>query len=181
MLMPFLQNFNLEQWTETRKKDWGQRPIWVIWESRDFIALVGRGPTKGRDFHVGPSDEIFYQIKGELNFHYITAEGERKIIVLHPGETFFLPGTKIPHSPRRPDENSWTLVVERRRQPEDKDYWVWFCERCNNKLYETTPRTGAGPSNTLNSIIPDAMKLLQENEKMRTCSKCGEVLSVFLH
>lgn len=175
MLMPYLHNFNLKEWTESKKEDWGQRAIWVIWESSDYIALVGRGPTKGKDFHVGPSDEIFYQLEGELHFNYITPERERKIMVVRKGETFLLPA-KLPHAPRRPDENSWTLVVERRRRAEDTDFWIWFCERCNNKLYETVPRSGVGPSNSPNSIIQEANKLLRADEKLRTCRKCGEVL-----
>jgi 3-hydroxyanthranilate 3,4-dioxygenase len=176
MLMPYLHSFNLKEWTEMKKGEWGERAIWVIWESPHYIALIGRGPTKGRDFHVGPSDEIFYQLEGELHFHYITPEGERKIMMVHPGETFLLPA-KIPHAPRRPDENSWTLVVERKRGSKDMDYWIWFCERCNNKLHETIPRTGVGPSNTPNTVIQEASKLLRANEKLRTCTKCGDVLS----
>ncbi len=76
-----------------------------------------------------------------MRFNYMTPEGERKIIALQAGETFLLPAG-VPHAPRRPDENCLTLVVERRRSPADTDYWIWFCEQCNNKLYETVPRIG---------------------------------------
>lgn len=178
MLMPYLHNFNLKKWVEdNKKKDWGQRPISVIWESAHYVTLIGRGPTRGREFHVGPSDEFFYQIEGELHFHYITPVGERKLIVLRPGEVFLLPAEKIPHAARRPDENSWTLVLERKRGPQDLDYWMWFCERCNNKLYETIPKTGVGPSNELNTVIRDATNLLLSDKQLRTCGKCGDVLS----
>jgi len=33
-----------------------------------------------------------------MHFNYITPEGEHRIIVLRPGETFLLPA-KIPHAP----------------------------------------------------------------------------------
>jgi 3-hydroxyanthranilate 3,4-dioxygenase len=175
MLIPHLKNFNLNDWINEIKDDWGQRAIRVFWESADYVGLVSRGPTKGKDFHVGPGDEIFYQITGDLHLNYINKEGNREVVVIRPGELFLLPA-KVPHAPRRPDENSWTLVIERRRRPDDLDYWIWFCERCNKKLYETPPRTGAGPSNSPNSIIRETNDFLKSDESIRTCAKCGEVL-----
>jgi 3-hydroxyanthranilate 3,4-dioxygenase len=175
MLMPYLEKFELRQWIEENKTNWGTRPIRVIWESDDYITMVGRGPTRGKDFHVGPGDEIFYQLEGKLNFNYMTPQGARKIMVVGPGEMFLLPA-KVPHAPRRPDENSLTLVVERKRNPTDLDYWIWFCESCNNKLYETPPRTGAGPSNGPNLVIQEANELLRRDNMLRTCNKCGEIL-----
>ena len=42
---------------------------------------------------------------------------------------------RVPHSPQRmPD--SVGLVIERKRLPHEKDGLLWFCERCNHKLYE---------------------------------------------
>lgn len=175
MSIPYLQNFNLREWIELNKKDWGEGSVKVIWESPDYITMVGRGPTRGKNFHVGPADEIFYQLEGELYFHHMTPEGDRKVMTVGPGGLFLLPA-KVPHAPRRPDENSLTLVVERKRGPEDKEYWIWFCEQCNNKLFETPPRTGAGPSNAPNLIVREANGFLRANEKIRTCSRCGEVL-----
>jgi 3-hydroxyanthranilate 3,4-dioxygenase len=177
MLIPHLTNFNLGDWINEIKNDWGQRAIRVFWESEDYIGLVSRGPTKGKDFHVGPGDEIFYQIDGDLHLNFITADGKREIKKMCSGELFLLPA-KVPHAPRRPDLNSWTLVIERRRRPSDLDYWVWFCERCNNKLYETSPRTGVGPSNSPNTILRDANELLRNSDTIRTCSECGEILSL---
>lgn len=175
MLIPYLENFKLPEWIENNKKDWGPLPIRVIWESDNYITLVSRGPTAGKDFHVGPGEEIFFQLDGELHFHYMTPEGERKVMVVRQGEMFLLPA-KVPHAPRRPDKNSWTLVVEIKRKPTDVDYWIWFCERCNNKLYETPHRTEAAPSNRPNLVIQEANELLRKDSKLRTCSKCGEVL-----
>src|SRR5437870_3279792 len=80
MLIPFLQNFNVEEYFITHAKDWGTRPVKVIWESLDYVTLLVRGPSTGKEFHVGRGDEIFYQVRGELNFHYVTDAGERKVI-----------------------------------------------------------------------------------------------------
>lgn len=177
MFIPHLENFNLEEYFSANSEDWGPRPVRVIWESSDYVTLLVRGPSRGKEFHVGPGDEIFYQVRGELDFHYMTPEGERKVMAVSEGELFLLP-VGVPHSPRRQDESLWTLVVERRRRPTDTEYWIWFCERCNNKLYETAPRVGVGPRNAPNVAIQGGNNVLRADERLRTCTKCGEVIQI---
>ncbi len=116
-MFPHLKNFNLEKWIEENRHDWGQRRR--IWEDSDFLASVTRGPNSRSEFHIDPGDEIFYQLEGELNLHYITKEGKRDLTVIQAGELFLLPAN-VPHSPRR-GEGSWTFVVERKRRPEEQD------------------------------------------------------------
>ena len=173
-MVPYLENFKLLDWAEASRESWGTRGIKMVWESPGYITFVGRGPTRGKEFHIGPGDEIFYQLMGELHFHYMVSERERKVMVVRPGELFLLPA-KVPHAPRRPDDSSLTLVVERQRHPEDMDRWVWFCERCNNKLYEAGPKFGEGPSNAPNQTVINANNVLRANEQLRTCTQCGEV------
>lgn len=175
MFIPALENFNLGEWIEANRSNWGQRRIRPIWESADFIMLMARGPSQAKDFHINPKDEIFYQIEGDLHLNYVTAEGKREIRVLKPGELFLLPA-KVPHSPRRPGETSWTLVIERQRERNDIDLWMWFCETCNCKLYETLPRTGEGPTTRGIAVLDEAKRVLREDEKLRTCTNCGAVL-----
>lgn len=168
-MFPHLKNFNLKQWIEENRQNWGQRR--TIWENSDFIAFVTRGPNSRKDFHINPGDEIFQQLEGELNLHYIAGNGKHEIAVLKGGEMFLLPGN-TPHSPRRGD-GSWTFVVERKRQPQEMDRFVWFCENCSNKLYETTVRFD-DPTDAVKKAT-DSMK---SDPRLRTCSKCGEVLSL---
>ena len=172
MTFPPLLPFNLKQWIEENRESWGPRRS--PWEHSDFITMVHKGPTAGKQFHVNQGEEIFFQLEGELNCHYVTQAGERKVITLRPGEMFLLPGN-VPHSPRR-EEGSWTLVIERKRQPDEVDGWIWYCGNCNHKLYEPEPRYGAGPGNTVNQIVLEANKLLRSDEKLRTCTRCGDVL-----
>ena len=146
----------------------------VSGKTLNFITLVHRGPTLGKQFHVNQGEEIFLQLEGELNFHYITNPGERKIITLKSGDMFLLPGN-IPHSPRR-QEGSWTLVIERKRRPDEVDGWIWYCENCSHKLYEAEPRYGGGPGNTVNETVLKGNELLRSDEKLRTCTRCGNVL-----
>src|ERR1041384_4064557 len=79
MLVPFLQNFNVEEYFRAHAADWGPRLGRVISYSSDSVALLVRGPSLGKEFHVGRGDEIFYQVRGELQFHYVTEEGQRKL------------------------------------------------------------------------------------------------------
>ena len=134
-MFPHLKGFNLKQWIEENRGNWGQRR--VIWQDSDFIAFVTRGPNRRKDYHINPGDEIFYQLEGELNLHYLDHE-EHELAVLQAGELFLLPGN-IPHSPRRAD-GSWTLVIERKRTKEEQDRFIWPCEKCGNKLFETEVR-----------------------------------------
>ena len=167
-MFPHLKNFNLRQWIEENRGNWGQRR--VIWDDSDFIAFVTRGPNSRKDFHIDPGDEIFYQLEGDLNLHYIAPDKKHEIAVLKAGELFLMP-TNVPHSPRR-GEGSWTFVVERKRRPEEVDLFVWFCEQCGNKLYETTVRFD-DPTDA----VKTATDKIRSDIQLRACRQCGDVLA----
>src|SRR5258706_1385119 len=167
-MFPHLKNFNLKQWIDENRGDWGQRR--VIWEDSDFIAFVTRGPNSRKDFHIDPGDEIFYQLEGELSLHYMTPENKIEVAVLRPGELFLLPA-QVPHSPRR-QGGSWTFVVERKRHPGEIDLFAWFCEKCGAKLYETSVRFD-DPSDA----VKTATDKIRSDAALRTCRGCGEVLT----
>jgi 3-hydroxyanthranilate 3,4-dioxygenase len=97
-------------------------------------------------------------------------------MVLEPGEMFLLPAN-VPHSPRRA-EGSWTLVIERKRRPDEVDRWVWFCEKCDSKLYEAAPRSGAGPNDNANSSVEETNTRLRIDLTLSTCKRCGDILTV---
>jgi len=167
-MFPHLQGFNLKQWIEENRGNWGQRR--VIWQDSDFIAFVTRGPNRRKDFHINPGDEIFYQLEGELNLHYLDQE-KHELAVLRAGELFLLPG-RIPHSPRRAD-GSWTLVIERKRTQEEQDRFIWPCEKCGNKLFETEVRF-----DDPGDAVTRATSALRADLTLATCKRCGEVLEL---
>jgi 3-hydroxyanthranilate 3,4-dioxygenase len=168
-MFPHLTRFNLKQWIDENRSRWGQRR--VIWQDSDFIAFVTRGPNRRKDYHINPGDEIFYQLEGELNLHYLGADNKLELAVLKAGDMFLLP-SKVPHSPRRA-EGSWTFVVERVRQPQELDRFIWICENCGNRLYETTIRFDDPSDAVLNAT--NAMKA---DPKLATCKDCGAILSL---
>ena len=87
-MFPHLQRFNLQQWIDENRGNWGQRR--VIWQDSDFIAFVTRGPNRRKDYHINPGDEIFYQLEGELNLHYLK-DRKRELAVLKAGDLFLMP------------------------------------------------------------------------------------------
>ena len=72
-------------------------------------------------------------VKGDMALHYRTPEGEEKILTVREGEIMHCPaGT--PHSPRfAPD--AFVLVLERKRRPDERDRFLWYCPGCGTKLY----------------------------------------------
>ena len=166
-MFPHLKGFNLQQWIDENRGNWGQRR--VIWEDSDFIAFVTRGPNRRKDYHINPGDEIFYQLEGELNLHYLGADQKHELAVLKAGDLFLLPA-KVPHSPRRAD-GSWTFVVERTRSPHERDRFIWVCEKCGNKLHETEVRF-----NDPSDAVAKANAAMKSDPSLATCSRCNEVL-----
>ena len=81
---------------------------------------------------------------------------------------FLLPG-EVPHSPQRPAAYSWiSLVIERKRQPDEEDAFQWYCENCGNKLYERVPSTEGYCHRTTSLSSRAYYSLMKSN---RTCDE----------
>lgn len=165
--------FNLNKWIEQNrdslKPPVGNRNLYK--ESEDYIVMVVGGPNARKDYHYNETEELFYQLEGEIEVH-LQEDGKKKTLKLGPGDMYLNPA-KIPHSPVR-HENSIGLVVERKRIGlEGKDGLLWFCDKCNNKLYEVYF--------PLADIETDFLKHFRHfygSRELRTCNKCGEVMAV---
>jgi 3-hydroxyanthranilate 3,4-dioxygenase len=58
--------------------------------------------------------------------------------------------------------------MERKRRDDEKDGLLWFCEKCNHKLYENYF--------TLTNIMTQFQETFQyfyNNDELKTCKKCG--------
>jgi 3-hydroxyanthranilate 3,4-dioxygenase len=139
----------------------------VIWEDSQFTAMVIRGPNARRDFHVDPSDEIFYMLRGDMILEYIQ-DGRRRAQVIREGEVFLVPAL-TPHSPHRPPD-TWGLVIEVKRRPEQTESLQWFCERCDALLHEVTMHV-ADIEQELKAVI----LAFDASAELRTCRRCGHV------
>ena len=145
------------------------RPINVPWQTDDSIAFVARGREGRSEFHVDPSDEVMYMIKGDMNLHYRTPEGEEKVAVIREGGIIHCPaGT--PHSPRfAPD--AFVLVIERKRRTGEQDRFFWFCPSCKAQLYEASRHVRDYLADPVSEVYAE----FYGDDAHRTCRKCGHV------
>ena len=133
----------------------------------EFIVMAVGGPNQRTDYHWDEGPEWFYQLEGDMLLR-IQEDGRVRDIPIRAGETFLLPPC-VPHSPQR-EAGSVGLVVERKRRPEERDGLMWFCERCNHKLYEEFF--------TLQDIerdFPAVFNRFYASEDLRTCDACGHL------
>ena len=142
----------------------------VLWQEPDALTFVARGREYRSEFHVNPSDEIMYMIRGQMNLHIRTPEGAEKIVVIPEGGLNFTP-SGMPHSPRFPPD-AFVLVSERQRKPGEDDRFLWFCPKCDALLHEETFTV----SDYTADPVSKAYANFFDSEENRTCSACGNVM-----
>ncbi len=163
-----LTAFDLWDWIEQHRPAF-EPPVGnkVIWEDSQFTAMIVRGPNARRDFHVDPSDEIFYMLKGDMVLEYMQ-DGRRHTRVIREGGLLLVPAL-TPHAPHRPPD-TWGLVVEVRRQASQTESLVWFCDSCDGKLHEVTMHVG-----DIEKDLKAAIERFDASVTLRTCRACGHV------
>jgi len=169
--MPIREPFNLLKWVE-ENRDSLKPPVGnknVYKDAGDYIVMVVAGPNARKDYHYNETEELFYQLEGEIEVH-VQEDRQKKTMKLGPGDMYLHPA-RVPHSPVR-HEGSIGLVVERKRdQMEVDDGLLWFCDNCNHKLYEAYF--------TLHDIEKDFLKHFEKfygSEELRTCKNCGTIM-----
>lgn len=167
--MEIRRAFNLKKWID-ENRHLLKPPVnnKQIWEDAEFIVMVVGGPNARKDYHFNEGEEFFYQLEGDINVG-IQENGKAVNISIKEGEVFLLP-PRVPHSPSRP-ENSIGLVIERKRRPGELDGLLWFCENCNNKLYEEYFEL-----KNIMTQFQGVFERFYSSEEHRTCKKCGTVM-----
>lgn len=161
--------FNFKQWIDDNrhllKPPVGNK---VVYENTEFIVMVVGGPNSRKDYHYNESEEFFYQLEGDIVVK-VQDEGKAVEVPIKEGDIFLLP-PRVPHNPQR-SANTIGLVMERKRRDNEKDGLLWFCEKCNNKLFEKYF--------TLTNIMTQFQETFNEyygNVNLCTCQKCGHVM-----
>lgn len=159
--------FNLHKWIEEYrhllKPPVGNKCI----VDADYIVMIIGGPNERTDYHFEDGPEFFYQIEGEMILR-IQEDGSPRDIPIKAGEMFYLP-PHVPHSPQRmPD--SVGLVIERKRLAHEQDALMWFCERCNAKVYEEYFHL-TDIENQFHAVF----ERFYRSHERRTCSACGHL------
>jgi 3-hydroxyanthranilate 3,4-dioxygenase len=161
-----LTAFDLWGWIEQNRHAF-EPPVGnkVIWEDSQFTAMIIRGPNARRDFHVDPSDEIFYMLKGDMVLEYMR-DGTRQSQVIREGGMLLVPAL-TPHAPHRPAD-TWGLVVEVKRERAQTESLVWFCDRCDATLHEVIMHVG-----DIEKDLKAAIEGFDASIDLRTCRRCG--------
>ena len=133
----------------------------------DFIVMIVGGPNQRTDYHWDEGPEFFYQLEGDMVLR-VQEDGRVRDIPIRAGEVFYLP-PRVPHSPQR-SAGSVGLVVERKRLPGEADGLMWFCERCNHKLFEEYFGLG-----NVETDFPPVFERFYRSKEHRTCAKCGHL------
>ena len=163
---------NLQAWIEEHrhllKPPVGNKCVY----DGDFIVMIVGGPNQRTDYHRDEGPEWFYQLEGEmiLRVQEATPDGGSvaRDIPIRAGETFLLP-PRVPHSPQRM-ANSIGLVIERKRLAHELDGLQWYCEQCNNKLYEEF-----FPLLNIETDFPAVFDRFYSSHEHRTCRDCGHL------
>lgn len=168
--MSILRPFNIHDWIDEHrhllKPPVGNQQVYK--DVQDFIVMVVGGPNSRKDFHYNETEELFYQLEGDIVVRIIE-DGKIVPIPIKAGDMFLLPA-RVPHSPQR-GPNTVGLVIERVRTGDMKDSFAWYCENCSHKLYEEFL-----PVNDIVRQLPPVMEAFYADVEKRTCKQCGTVM-----
>ena len=169
--MELFSTYHLKRWVEENKELFNPpfKTNRLIAQYQDLMVMILRGPNVRLDFHIEPGDEFFYQIEGDIELHLKAPNERRQVVAIREGEIFLCPGG-LAHSPRRP-ENTWGLVLERKRRTEENEEFVWFCERCDGKIHSQTVVQG-----NIAAQVARIYEAFNADPQLRTCKSCGYVL-----
>jgi 3-hydroxyanthranilate 3,4-dioxygenase len=165
-----LQAFNLQGWI-SENRDKLKPPVGnaQVWEDGEFMVTVVGGPNQRRDYHDDPTEEFFYQLKGNIVLRIIEEPGNPpKDIPIKEGEVFLLP-KHIRHSPQR-QADTIGLVIEMPRPEGALDAFEWYCPNCHNLVHRAEVK--------LKSIVRDLPPIFEKfygSEEARRCGNCGTV------
>ncbi len=101
----------------------------------------------------------------------IDTDGTPRDITVREGEAM-LCRAGTPHCPIRPAD-TWGLVIERKRRPDERDGLAWFCDKCGAKLHETTFSV-----TNIEVELLDAIKSSTRARPSARARRCGAVLPV---
>jgi 3-hydroxyanthranilate 3,4-dioxygenase len=169
---------NLWKWIEDNKEDL-RPPVsnkQLFTGAADVILFVSGGPNTRNDFHVNPTEELFYQLKGDIAVRVRPLDGSPPHdVVVREGELFLLPRW-VPHRPQRP-AGTVGLIAEFPRGADDQgrpqqDALRWYCPNCDNLVYE---------ARWVLKKIDEDLKVIMEDfwggpESRRMCRRCGTVI-----
>jgi 3-hydroxyanthranilate 3,4-dioxygenase len=164
---------HLQKWIAANKKNLTP-PVsnkQLFTGSEDVVLFVSGGPNTRNDYHVNPTEELFYQVKGDVAVRIRPLDGSAPHdVVIKEGELFLLPRW-VPHRPQRP-ANTVGLIVEFPRAKGQLDGLRWYCPECDHLVHEARWQL---------KKIDEDLKIIMNDfwdgpAKRRTCTKCDHII-----
>lgn len=171
MASPILPPINLHKWIE-ENKEFLRPPVSnkLIYNGPEFMVQVVGGPNARTDFHVEAGPEWFYQITGDMVVRIMDpSDHQIKDISIREGEMFMLPPL-VPHSPQRKADTVGLVIERQRRREEPEDILRWYCEKCQQIVYEESffcTNLGTQLKPVIEAYFADPVK--------RTCKACNHL------
>ncbi|MQY09736.1 3-hydroxyanthranilate 3,4-dioxygenase [Actinomadura macrotermitis] len=169
--MVFGQPFNFERWIDEHR-DLLKPPVGnvQVFQDANLIVMVVGGPNKRTDFHDDPTEEFFYQLKGNMVLRVMEEEGKPPVDVqINEGDVFLLP-PHVRHSPQRPEEGSIGLVVEVARPEGLTEAFEWYCMECDHLVHRAELQV-----RSIVDDLPPVFQAFYDSEDDRRCGNCGAV------
>src|SRR3982750_2912654 len=89
--MPITAPFNLKKWIDEHR-DQLKPPVGnqcVYKDAENFIVMVVGGPNSRKDYHYNESEELYYQVEGNIIVKIIE-NGQPRDIQINEGDMFLL-------------------------------------------------------------------------------------------
>ena len=133
-----------------------------------MVTVVG-GPNQRRDYHDDPTEEFFYQLKGDIFLRLMETPGKPPHGSSDQRRRDF--SAAQAHAPFAAAAGGHIgLVIEMPRPEGAVDAFEWYCPNCHQLVHRAEVQ--------LKSIVNDLPPLFEEfygNENLRKCKHCGTV------
>lgn len=167
---------NFRRWVE-ENRDQFVPPVnnKCVHRGDDFFVMAVGGPNRRNDYHVNPTEEWFYQVRGDMLLKVVDEQqstvAERfRDIWIREGEMLLLPG-HVPHNPVRFADTIGLVVERTRKQAEGHiDRLCWYCQQCHQVVHEARFFLA-----DVQAQLAQAINAYAADEQLRTCSSCGFV------
>ncbi|KAJ3352473.1 3-hydroxyanthranilate 3,4-dioxygenase [Allomyces macrogynus ATCC 38327] len=160
---------NLPRWLEENKHLLAP-PVnnYCVYRGNDFIVMLVGGPNKRTDYHINPTEEWFFQVKGDMLLKVVESDGSFRDVVIKEGDMYLLP-PDTPHNPVR-FADTIGIVIERPRPAGKNDALRWYCSNCKAIVHEDSFYCV-----DLGTQLKPVIEQYAQTPALRTCKKCGTV------
>lgn len=168
-----LPPLNIQAWIEDHRHQLKPGAVGAgtrcLWEDRDLIVAAVAGPENRKDYHVNPTDELFFQVEGDIIVRVMEEGSEPVDVPVRQGEMLLIPaGT--PHAPQRAS-GTIGLLIERRRPKGEDDLVRFYCDKCTRIVHEEQYDHSTG-----HAQLRAMTESFWSDATLRTCVHCGYVL-----